>query len=234
MPTLNLRDFVDRWEAAGRPETLTTEDVRDLAPDLVAALGQPASFTTTSTAEVSPKPAAAPAPAAPDTESLQEQLRLMQERFEQLEAAREADRKTERLRSIKTESEDFADREIRSGRAIPAERAALVGEYRQAALDDFSHPAEVLYLDPANKPQKGTRVDALKARQSVRPAHSFGRQVVAHNRRDEASEALFDLQVDSGIDPETKILDDLDKAGREYAQRRNRGGKARAGTNGTG
>lgn len=64
----------------------------------------------------------------------------------------------------------FAEREIRAGRAMPAERAALIAQYVQAADDDAAHGGVVTFADGQTT---GTRVEALGALLAVRVPHSL-------------------------------------------------------------
>lgn len=64
---------------------------------------------------------------------------------------------------------------LREGKAVPAERTALVAAFELASTDDASNPVKVTFGEGG---QEGSRVDALKAVYAARPAHVlFGEQV---------------------------------------------------------
>ncbi|MBA3829877.1 MAG: hypothetical protein H0X33_13135 [Taibaiella sp.] len=63
---------------------------------------------------------------------------------------------------------------LRTGKAVPAEKAALVAAFEMAATDDAKNPMQVTF----GEGQTGNRVDALKAVYAARPAHVlFGETV---------------------------------------------------------
>ncbi|MGN6810144.1 MAG: hypothetical protein ACTHMP_04660, partial [Thermomicrobiales bacterium] len=63
----------------------------------------------------------------------------------------------------------FAEGEIRAGRAYPAERAAIIAQYVQAATDDAAQGDTVTFADG----QTGTRVEALAALFAARTPHGL-------------------------------------------------------------
>ncbi len=78
----------------------------------------------------------------------------------------------ERGKRIDGEAVSFAESEISAGRAFPAERQALIESYVDAATEDVAHPREVTFSSGDGE-QKGSRVDALKARALQRPKHNL-------------------------------------------------------------
>ena len=64
----------------------------------------------------------------------------------------------------------FAEGEIRAGRALPAERAAIIAQYVQAASDDAAHGGVVTFADNQTT---GTRVEALAALFAARVPHQL-------------------------------------------------------------
>jgi hypothetical protein len=84
----------------------------------------------------------------------------------------------ERMKAEKRHSDAVAAVEelLRTGKAVPAEKAALVAAFEQAATDDAKSPMQVTFGE--GQGQQGTRVDALKAVYAARPAHVlFGETV---------------------------------------------------------
>jgi hypothetical protein len=82
----------------------------------------------------------------------------------------------ERMKTDKRHSEAVLTVEelLRTGKAVPAERASLIAAFEQAATDDAKNPSKVTF----GEGQEGTRVDALKAVYAARPAHVlFGETV---------------------------------------------------------
>lgn len=118
--------------------------------------GQSAPFATTVTTEA--KTATPPAESA-ETQALRERLAA-------LEAERIADRAVA-----------FAEAEIRAARALPAERAALVAAYTQAALDDQALGGQVTFAVGADT-KSGTRVEALTALCGARQPHQLTTEFV--------------------------------------------------------
>lgn len=110
-----------------------------------------------------PAAQAAPTPTPAPAAGL-DQLAALQAEIDRLRAA-EADR---RRASVAAEAEAFADGEVRAGRALPAERDALVGMYADAAADDAEYP----------RPGVPTRVERLRERQAARPAHALAARLV--------------------------------------------------------
>jgi hypothetical protein len=107
------------------------------------------------------------------TEKQQPDLTAQEQRIQQLEAqnaATLAQFAAERRVRLEGEADAFA-RDIITvqKRALPAEFSALRQQYLQAAEDDAKHGGEVTF----GADQKGRRVDALRAAQALRPAHSL-------------------------------------------------------------
>ena len=86
-------------------------------------------------------------------------------------AAREAEFTRERAGT-------WADSEIATFRALPAERDALVAAFVDAATDDASSPRTVTFAVNGES-KEGSRVDALKARHSARAPHTLTAEQVA-------------------------------------------------------
>jgi hypothetical protein len=74
-----------------------------------------------------------------------------------------------RDKDIASQAAQFADAAIREGKAMPAEKAALVAQFTQAIRDDESSPVKVTF----GEGKEGSRVDALKAGIEARPAHGL-------------------------------------------------------------
>jgi signal peptide peptidase SppA len=85
----------------------------------------------------------------------------------------------------------FADSEITSSRAMPAEREALIEAYIQAATDDLTFGASTAVAG-------ASRVEALKQRQAARPAHTLTTEVVPVN--DAARAALINTTTTATAD----------------------------------
>jgi hypothetical protein len=105
-----------------------------------------------------------------DTEeyqAMQSQIAQLLEQDKQ-RAAREAARDAEVIRE---RAATWAEAEIASFRALPAERAALIAAYSDAATDDAATPRVVSFAAKDGTETTGNRVDALKARQAARAQH---------------------------------------------------------------
>lgn len=74
--------------------------------------------------------------------------------------------------AIASQSAAFADGEIAASRALPAERAALLAAFAQAAQDDAAIGGVVTFAAGTDT-KEGTRVDALVALCAARPAHTL-------------------------------------------------------------
>lgn len=109
-------------------------------------------------AEAAPVTATAPAP-DPDRTAHDARVAALEVQLAQARAA-----------EIVTRSAAFADGAIRDRRAFPAERAALVAAYTQAAQDDDRAPV-------ADGQQ--TRVAQIEALAATRPQHSLSEEVIA-------------------------------------------------------
>jgi hypothetical protein len=98
----------------------------------------------------------------------------------------------------KADATAFADNEIRSRRAFPAERNPLIAAFLQAAVDDERLPAIATFNDetPIN------RVESLRALQGARPPHPLTEELLDPAR---PAKALFHEQkTGAEIDPETR------------------------------
>ncbi len=86
--------------------------------------------------------------------------------------AAQAELATLREERITTQAAAFADGEIAASRALPAERAALLASFAQAAKDDAAIGGVVTFA-AGTETKEGTRVDALVALCAARPAHTL-------------------------------------------------------------
>lgn len=116
------------------------------------------------TAPTCADPPVAATPPDPEVAALRAQLAALRE-----ERQREAE---ERLAG---DAAAFADGEIAASRAFPAERAALVGAYLDAARDDAAL-GPIASADPEGAAE--TRVARLRARSALRPAHTLTTEAV--------------------------------------------------------
>lgn len=119
--------------------------------------------------------------------------------------------RTERLEAqlIDQEAVAFAA-EVTTGanaRALPAEKAHIVEQYRRAALDDAKLPEAITFSD-GTASVEGSRVDALKAGFRLRPRVTV---------KDEKAVG-FDLSEE----PATGAKDEDEKAAREERRKRNK------------
>jgi len=83
-----------------------------------------------------------------------------------------------RQRVIEQDAATFAEAEFTAGRCTPAQKPGLIGEYVQAATDDALLPSQVSF-SVAGEQKKGTRVEALIARQSGRHAIDYTHEMMA-------------------------------------------------------
>jgi hypothetical protein len=102
---------------------------------------------------------------APDPEKEQ-----MRQRLEAIERERVAEK-----------AAAFADGEILAGRAYPAERAALIAAFAEAADDDRTSPRTVTFA-VGEETRQGSRVEALVARQTARTPHALTEERLADAR----------------------------------------------------
>lgn len=86
--------------------------------------------------------------------------------------AAQAEIATLREERIATQAAAFADGEIAASRALPAERAALLATFAQAAKDDAAIGGVVTFA-AGTETKEGTRVDALVALCAARAAHTL-------------------------------------------------------------
>jgi len=98
--------------------------------------------------------------AAPDPKESVE-FKAAQEEIARLKAAQ-----------IVTDAAAFADGEIAASRALPAERAALIAAFSQAAKDDAALGGAVTFAS-GDATTEGTRVEALIALVGARSAHTL-------------------------------------------------------------
>ncbi|MES2460269.1 MAG: hypothetical protein V4671_06780, partial [Armatimonadota bacterium] len=84
------------------------------------------------------------------------------------------DAEKEQLRqdAIAAQAELFATQELTANRITPAEKDALVADFVRAAEDDAATPTTVTF-SVGTETKTGGRVDALRSRQSLRPAHKL-------------------------------------------------------------
>jgi hypothetical protein len=103
-----------------------------------------------------------------------EEYKAMQTQIAQLleqdrqRAAREAARDAEVIRE---RAGTWADAEIASFRALPAERTALIAAFVDAATDDQAAPRMVRFSTASGEETEGNRVEALRARHTARAQH---------------------------------------------------------------
>lgn len=143
-----------------RPRMVATEDAMKLSEIFGGFLKAAKEEGITIEADAAAAPVTATAP-APD---------LDREAHEARVAALEAQLATARTAEIVTRSAAFADGAIRDRRAFPAERAALVAAYTQAAQDDDRAPVG---------DGQQTRVAQIEALMTTRPQHSLSEEVIA-------------------------------------------------------
>ncbi len=86
--------------------------------------------------------------------------------------AAQAEIATLREERIASQAAAFADGEIAASRALPAEHAALLATFAQAAKDDAAIGGVVTFA-AGTETKEGTRVDALVALCAARPAHTL-------------------------------------------------------------
>jgi hypothetical protein len=127
------------------------------------------------------------------------------------------------LKDIATAAAAFAAHQIeKDHRALPAERAAIVAQFTQAALDDHEHSTSVSFSNGGTT-VTGSRLDVLKASFDARPRHSLMREFVDGKDIPAGSAVLFhnaSEQKSEEISPERmkKLLQATD-LGREKLRR---------------
>jgi hypothetical protein len=95
------------------------------------------------------------------------------------------------LKDIATAAAAFAEIQIMKERkALPSERAMIVAQFTQDALDDHEHATSVSFSDDG-KPFTGSRLDVLKASFDARPRHSLMREFVDGKDIPAGSAVLF-------------------------------------------
>ena len=124
-------------------------------------------------------PAVAVAVADPEKEAMKKRIEAL-----------EADKVATFARVVTEQATGFANQMVREGKALPAETAALIVAFTQAANDDHASPAVVTF----GEGKTGTRVDALKALYAARTAHAlFAEQMIDGDGAD--LQALFNRAV---------------------------------------
>lgn len=127
------------------------------------------------------------------------------------------------LKDITTAAAAFAEQQIMKERkALPSERATLVAQFTQAALDDHEHSTSVSFSNGGTT-VTGSRLDILKASFDARPRHSLMREFVDGKDIPAGSAVLFhnaSEQKSEEISPERmkKLLQATD-LGREKLRR---------------
>jgi hypothetical protein len=95
------------------------------------------------------------------------------------------------LKDIATAAAAFAAHQIdKDHRALPAERATIVAQFTQAALDDHEHSTSVSFSNGGTT-VTGSRLDVLKASFDARPRHSLMREFVDGKDIPAGSAVLF-------------------------------------------
>lgn len=115
------------------------------------------------TEEVAPKPTTPPPTVVTPLPKIEDSAEFK---------AAQAEIATLREERITSQAAAFADGEIAASRALPAERAALLASFAQAAKDDAAIGGVVTFAAGAET-KEGTRVDALIAFCAARPAHTL-------------------------------------------------------------
>jgi hypothetical protein len=87
--------------------------------------------------------------------------------------------KAERITSDATH---FADEQITTHKALPAEREAIIAAFTQAAQDDGAHGA-VTFADG----KTSSRIDQLKAMFAARPTHTLTKELIVTQEGDAAA-----------------------------------------------
>jgi hypothetical protein len=190
------------------PETAPPEaDVDAFLADLTATVKTPAD-----------KPAEKPVAAfcdSPEFKALQDELERLKAELKKAESAKEEPppapvpsfsdspegkelrakiAKLEQdnlLKDITTAAAAFAEQQIMKERkALPSERATLVAQFTQAALDDHEHSTSVSFSNGGTT-VTGSRLDILKASFDARPRHSLMREFVDGKDIPAGSAVLF-------------------------------------------
>jgi hypothetical protein len=95
------------------------------------------------------------------------------------------------LKDIATAAAAFAAHQIdKDHRALPAERATIVAQFTQAALDDHEHSTSVSFSNGGTT-VTGSRLDVLKASFDARPRHSLMREFIDGKDIPAGSAVLF-------------------------------------------
>jgi hypothetical protein len=95
------------------------------------------------------------------------------------------------LKDIATAAAAFAEQQIMKERkALPSERATLVAQFTQAALDDHEHSTSVSFSNGGTT-VTGSRLDVLKASFDARPRHSLMREFIDGKDIPAGSAVLF-------------------------------------------
>lgn len=128
------------------------------------------------------KPEEKPAPAASFADS--PEGKAMQAKVEKLE-------RENRLAAIERDAAAFATAEIEAERSLPSERADLIADFTQAALDDFEAPRKVSFSAADGKAATGSRIDALKAKHARRPRTLLTREMLRQEDLPEGARVIF-------------------------------------------
>jgi hypothetical protein len=152
-----------------------------------------------------------PAPkAAPEADEDSPVVKQLRAELDQLKAAQrqrdeaaklEAEQERERkLKSFRTEGEEFAKQAVKDKRALPAELSAIADGYRFAATDDFLHPLQ-------GEAEGVTRLSVFKASIHGRNPHFLGSQFGAQRELPPNAEILTNIQGNEeakGLSPERR------------------------------
>lgn len=174
----DLRDgfmaLFSKFEAGEGDDAATTDPAN--ASGASAASGAPVApnpLPSPATPATAPPPIVAP-PAAPaitaEFANRLAQAEATNAQFAAQIAALQAERRNK-------DAEHFADEVIRTGKAFPAERNAIIAQFCAAYDDDKTNPKTVQF---GTKPEeKGTRVDALRAAFDLRPVNPLLSEQIA-------------------------------------------------------
>ncbi len=131
------------------------------------------------------------------------------------EKALEAQIEELKQKDISREAEKFADTEIKTGRAFPAERATLIALFSQATNDDNASEVKVAFKQGEENVEV-SRVEAIKALYSVRNPHNM------------TYDDIEDLNLNVLAvynEEDSDYLGDAEKQAKEYASKKKASGK---------
>lgn len=140
---------------------------------------------------VSEEEAAQFAKAAEDEQKAQEKAQEKPADFSQSDAYKNMQKEIDDLRNdgIAKDAEACYQAAFTAGKVYPAEKAAFIANYTQAAKDDRANPTTVNF-SVGTEQKTGSRVDALMAQVASRPSHAlFGEQLPGTDAKQYA--ALF-------------------------------------------